>query len=167
LCPARAALANSAGILLGGDYHFGLTRPGLGLYGGQPVTGATVPLQQVARIEASVVQLRDIDAGASIGYGATFTAPQAMRIAVLGLGYADGYRRAFGGTGSAQIGGVSCPVIGRVSMDLLMIDASHVGIGEGGSVELDFDLAAAASASGVAQYELLTGLGQRYSRCWT
>ena len=167
LQPRRAALANSAGILLGGAYHFGLTRPGLGLYGGQPVTGGAVALQQVVRIEAGVVQVRDVDAGASIGYGATFVAPRPMRIAVLGLGYADGYRRALGASGVARIGGTRCPVVGRVSMDLMMVDATGTGVTEGDRVEVDFDLAAAAAASDIAQYELLTGLGQRYSRCWT
>ncbi|TFU01305.1 alanine racemase [Polymorphobacter arshaanensis] len=167
LRPCRAALANSAGIALGADYHFGLTRPGLGLYGGQPVTGSTLALQQVVRIEAGVVQVRDVEAGASIGYGATFVAPRAMRIAVLGLGYADGYRRALGASGVARIGGRPCPVVGRISMDLLMVDATGTSVAEGDRVDVDFDLAAAAAASDIAQYELLTGLGQRYSRCWT
>ncbi len=167
LRPRRAALANSAGIALGADYHFGLTRPGLGLYGGQPVTGGTLALRQVVRIEAGVVQVRDVAAGASIGYGATYVAPRALRIAVLGLGYADGYRRALGASGVARIDGARCPVVGRVSMDLMMVDATGTGVTEGDRVEVDFDLAAAAAASDIAQYELLTGLGQRYSRCWT
>jgi alanine racemase len=166
LQPRRAALANSAGILLGADYHFGLTRPGLGLYGGQPVPDSPVALRQVVRIEAGVVQVRDVAAGASIGYGATFVAPRAMRIAVLGLGYADGYRRALGAGGQARIAGTPCPVVGRVSMDLMMVDASGTDVAEGERVEVDFDLAAAAAASDIAQYELLTGLGRRYSRCW-
>jgi alanine racemase len=167
LQPRRAALANSAGILLGSAYHFGLTRPGLGLYGGQPLADSPVALRQVVRIEAGVVQVRDVEAGASIGYGATFVAPHAMRIAVLGLGYADGYRRALGSSGQARIAGTPCRVVGRVSMDLMMVDASGTGVTEGDRVEVDFDLATAAAASDIAQYELLTGLGQRYSRCWT
>ncbi|MGL4541193.1 MAG: alanine racemase [Polymorphobacter sp.] len=166
LRPPRAALANSAGILLGRDYHFGLTRPGLGLYGGQPVPGGSVPLQQVAHIEAAVVQVRDVEAGASVGYGATYVAQAPMRVAVAGLGYADGYRQPLGAKGRARVGDRSCPVIGRISMDLLAFDATGADVGEGDRVALDFDLAATAAASGIAQYELLTGLGRRYSRCW-
>ena len=167
LAPPRAALANSAGITLGSAYHFALTRPGLALYGGQPRADTALALAPVAAIAARVVQLRDVPAGASIGYGATYVAPRPMRIAVLGLGYADGYRRALGSCGTARIAGTSCPVLGRVSMDLLMIDASAVTVAEGDEMAMDFDLAALAAASGVAQYELLTGLGQRYSRCWS
>jgi len=165
--PPRASLANSAGILLGRDYHFGLTRPGLGLYGGQPVANGQLPLAQVARIAAPVVQVRNVVAGASIGYGASFVAPAALKVAIVGLGYADGYRRAFAGNGHARVNGTACAVLGRVSMDLLVIDASAVDIAEGDTVAMDFELAAAAAATGISQYELLTGLGQRYSRCWT
>ena len=155
----RRSLANSGGVTLGSAYAFDLTRPGIGLYGGTPGPGG-----QVARIEAQIVQLRDIVAGDSVGYGATFVAAQPMQVAILNLGYADGYRRAFsGGLGGAA----GCRVLGRVSMDLTAIDASGRDLAEGDWVEMDFDLAAAASASGLSQYELLTGLGHRYQRNYT
>ena len=155
----RRSFANSGGVTLGAAYAFDLTRPGIGLYGGTPGPGT-----QVARIETHVVQVRDIAAGDSVGYGATFVAERAMRVAILNLGYADGYRRAFsGGRGSA--GGHR--VLGRVSMDLTAIDVTGADIAEGDWVEVDFDLPSAALATGLSQYELLTGLGHRYQRSYT
>lgn len=164
--PKRAALANSGGIMLGPEYAFSLTRPGLGLYGGQAVNDQNAPLQQVARIEARVVQVRAVAAGVSIGYGASHVTKSATTIAVLGLGYADGYARSFAGTGHAKAGGLIFPVIGRVSMDLLCVDIGTAPVAEGDWLEVDFDLPSAALASGRAQYELLTSFGQRYERLW-
>jgi len=159
---ARRALANTAGIKLGPDWHFDLTRPGLGLYGG---TADTAP---VVRLLAPVVQLRDVPAGASIGYGASFIAKAPLKVAVAALGYADGYPRALQTWGHAHINGITCPVVGRVSMDLIIIDVSAVpDLAEGDHVELAFDLPAAAHASGRTEYELLTGLGARYVRTWS
>ena len=152
--------------MLGPDYCFSLTRPGLGLYGGQSVNGQHAPLQQVVRIEARVVQVRVVPAGTSIGYGASYVTKSRTNIAVLGLGYADGYARSFAGTGHAKAGGLIFPVIGRVSMDLLCVDIGAAAVTEGDWLEIDFDLPHAALASGRAQYELLTSLGQRYERLW-
>lgn len=160
----RRALANSAGICLGPAYHFDLTRPGLGLYGGTPHPAATGQIRQVVRAEAQVVQVRALAAGDSVGYGATFVAARPMRAAVLNLGYADGYLRAFSGVGRALIDGAIRPVLGRVSMDLTVIDAGSAELAEGDWVEIDLDLPAAAAASGLSQYELLTSLGSRYHR---
>jgi alanine racemase len=165
--PPRASLASSAGITLGTDYAFGLTRPGLGLYGGQPVNGQTLPLAQVARIFATVVQCRDVRAGESIGYGATFVASRPTRVAVLALGYADGYPRALAGAGFARVGDTRLPVVGRISMDLMCVDAGNTPIAEGDRIEVDFDLGRAGTATGLAQYELLTRLGDRYTRRWS
>lgn len=161
---ARAALANSAGVCLGPDYAFDLTRPGIGLYGGVMHPAAVGQLQAVVGLEARVVQVREIAAGETFGYGATWTAPRASRVAILNLGYADGYRRAFSGVGRGYVDENPCPVIGRVSMDLTGIDVTGHALREGDWVRIDYDLAAAAAASGVAQYELLTGLGHRYQR---
>jgi len=161
----RRALANSAGLLLGVDWHFDLTRPGLGLYGGMGGTAGTRP---VLRLEAPVLQLRDVPAGASIGYGASFVSPDSLRVATVALGYADGYPRALQGWGQAEVHGHRCPLVGRVSMDLITLDVSAVpGLREGELVTLDFDLVAAARASGRSEYELLTGLGARYARIWS
>jgi alanine racemase len=166
--PARRfALANSAGIGLGNGYHFGLTRPGIGLYGGGRGPGGA-PLRPVAGLSAQVIQLRDVPAGASIGYGATFTAPAAIRVAVVALGYADGYARGLSNRGAARVGDQGCPQVGRISMDLTVFDVSGVaGLAEGDWLEVDFDLATSAAASGRSEYELLTGLGARYARVYT
>jgi alanine racemase len=160
----RRSLANSAGICEGSDYHFDLTRPGLGLYGGVPHPTAAGRLRQVVRAEAQVVQTRMVKAGDAIGYNAAHIAPRDTDVAVLNLGYADGYLRAFSGVGQALAGGEPRPVLGRVSMDLTAIDATGAGLREGDWVEIDLDLPRAAAASGLSQYELLTGLGARYHR---
>lgn len=163
--PARQrSLANSAGVCQGADYHFDLTRPGLGLYGGVPHPAAAGQLRQVVRAEAQVVQTRQLRAGEPIGYNATHVATRDTEVAILNLGYADGYLRAFSNTGQALVAGAACPVLGRVSMDMTAIDASGAGLREGDWVEMDLDLPRAAAASGLSQYELLTGLGARYHR---
>lgn len=164
----RYSLANSAGLCLGPRYAFDLARPGLGLYGGVAGPAAEGAMAQVVRPHAQVVQVRTVPAGATIGYGATFTAPAPMRVAILNLGYADGYLRAFGGVGGVLAGGIACPLVGRVSMDLIAVDVSGAGgVDEGDWLAVDFDLAKAACATGLSQYELLTGLGHRYLRRWT
>ena len=165
--PARRhALANSGGIGLGAGYCFSLTRPGIGLYGGGPgPTGE--PLAAVASLSSRIIQLRDVPAGASIGYGATFTADRALRVAVVALGYADGYPRSLSNRGAAIVGDVRCPLVGRVSMDLTVFDVTGApGLGEGDWLDIDFGLADAARASGRTEYELLVGLGARYARVY-
>ena len=162
----RASLANSAGACLGRDFGFDLVRPGLGLYGGVPRPEAEGRIAPVARIEAQILQVRVVPAGDTIGYGATFTASRAMRTAILNLGYADGYLRAFAGHGTARHGDVLCPLVGRVSMDLVAIDLGSADAAEGDWIEVDYRLDLAARATGLSQYELLTGLGSRYQRRW-
>ncbi len=160
---ARMSLANSAGIALGSAYHFDLTRPGLALYGGEPRQEFASIIRQVVFPEAQILQRRTVRAGDTVGYNATWSAPQDTEVAILNLGYADGYRRAFSNCGSAGAGRL--PVIGRVSMDLLAIDVSMApDLAEGDWVTMDYALPAAAQASGVSQYELLTGLGRRFGR---
>ena len=162
----RMSLANSAGIALGPDYRFDLTRPGLALYGGIPRPEFAATIRQVVQPEAQILQRRIVPAGDTVGYNATWTARFPTAIAILNLGYADGYLRAFSDRGSAQ--GSTLPVIGRVSMDLLALDASAApDLGEGDWVAIDFALPATAAASGLSQYELLTGMGQRYDRVWS
>ena len=165
---ARRALSNSAGICLGADYRFDLTRPGLALYGGIPRAEAAGHIRQVARIEAQVIQRRRVAAGGSVGYNATWTAHHDCELAILNIGYADGYLRGFSDRGVARADGAELPVLGRVSMDLtaISVDAAPQ-IGEGDWVELDFDLPRASEQSGLSQYELLTTLGSRYERVWS
>ncbi len=163
----RYSLANSAGICLGPDYAFDLTRPGLALYGGLPRGEAAGHIRQVAYPEARVLQVRTVPAGETVGYGATWTAPRSTRVAVANLGYADGYLRCHAGTGGATWEGSALSLIGRVSMDLTAFDASAAEeIGEGDWLALDYDLPATAAKSGLSQYELLTGLGARFARTW-
>jgi alanine racemase len=164
----RYSLANSAGICLGRDYAFDLVRPGLALYGGVPREEAAGHIAQVAFPGAEVVQRRTIKAGETCGYGATWTAPADTEAAIVNIGYADGYLRCFAGKGLATFGGKHLPLIGRVSMDLIALDASvRPDLREGDWVTLDYDLPTASEASGLSQYELLTGLSDRLERRWT
>ncbi|MEO8142160.1 MAG: alanine racemase [Sphingomicrobium sp.] len=163
----RRSLANSAGICLGPDYGFDLVRPGLALYGGVPRREALGNIDQVAFPEAEVVQRRTVKAGESIGYGAIWVADADTEAAILNIGYADGYLRCFAGKGGASFGDARLPLIGRVSMDLVAVDCSGAtGLGEGDWVTLDYALPEAAEASGLSQYELLTGLSERLERTW-
>lgn len=167
--PARRySLANSAGICLGADYAFDLTRPGIALYGGTPHGEAHGHIRQVAYPETRVLQIRSVRAGETVGYGATWTAQRDSRVAVANMGYADGYLRCHAGAGGgATWQGHALPLIGRVSMDLITFDASNAGvIGEGDWLGLDYDLPSTAERSGLSQYELLTGLGARFQREW-
>jgi alanine racemase len=164
---ARRSLANSAGIALGADYAFDLVRPGLALYGGVPRGELAGVIAQVVRPAAEILQRRCVPAGATVGYNATWTATRATEVAIVNLGYADGYFRGFSGSGHALAGGVTLPVLGRVSMDLTAIDVSAAaGLSEGDVVDIGFALPAAAAASGQSQYALLTSLGARYARVW-
>lgn len=161
----RMSLANSAGIFLGADFAFDLTRPGLALYGGVPVSDAADSISQVVQPEAQIVQRRRIRAGDKVGYNATFTAERSTEIAILNIGYADGYLRGFSGRGSAGQG--QFPVVGRVSMDLIAINVDKAAsLAEGDWVAIDYALPQASQQSGLSQYELLTGLGKRFDRVW-
>jgi alanine racemase len=161
----RASLANSAGIVLGDRYHGDLTRPGLSLYGGVPCAALAPQIQQVVRPEAALIQMRDLQAGDAVGYNATFVAERAMRVGVVSLGYADGYLRCWSGKGLFHSGGLSLPVLGRVSMDMTVVDLSAApGLKEGDWLTADYSLPEAAAASGLSQYELLTLLGRRFAR---
>ncbi|MCD2324598.1 alanine racemase [Sphingomonas sp. IC-56] len=164
----RMSLANSAGIALGSDYHFDLTRPGLALYGGIARREFANSIRQVVQPEAQVLQRRTVRAGESVGYNATFTAPTDMDVAILNIGYADGYLRCFSGKGRAWFDGVELPVLGRVSMDLVAVgvDAAPT-LRESDWAALNYALPETAALSGLSQYELLTGLGARYQPVWS
>jgi alanine racemase len=158
----RRSLANSCGIALGPDYHFNLTRPGIGLYGGLPDSATVITA------EAQVLQTRLIPAGQSVGYGTSWQATMDTPVATIGLGYADGYLRSFSNKGLACWQGRALPVIGRVSMDLVTLDISAAPeLHPGDWVELlgpQMSLCAASAISGLSEYELLTSLGPRYQR---
>ena len=161
----RASLANSAGIALGEDYHADLTRPGLSLYGGVPRAELASEIRQVARPMAALTQVRDLAAGDGVGYNSTFTAPRAMRAGVVALGYADGYLRCWSGKGVLLWQGIKLPVIGRVSMDMTIIDLTAApALKEGDWLQVAYSLPEAAATTGLSQYELLTLLGTRFAR---
>ena len=124
----RASLANSAGIFLGAEYHFDLARPGISLYGGAPLPDADQPnpMRSVLTLEAPIIQVRSVEPGETVGYGATHRATAPALIATLPVGYADGFLRASSSSGIAAIGGTIVPIVGRVSMDLITLDVTDV-----------------------------------------
>ena len=164
----RSSLANSAGIALGREYAFDLTRPGLALYGGIPRNELVAGIRSVGSIEAQILQRRMVRAGDPIGYNAKFTAPADMPIAIISIGYADGYLRGFSNNGTFHSDGKALPVIGRVSMDLVILDMTQApDMREGDWVSLPLDLPELSRVSGLSQYEVLTSLGNRFDRIWT
>ncbi len=163
----RRSLTNSAGIMLGPEYHFNLTRPGLALYGGVPREELTPHICQVATLQAQVLQVRGLGRDNPVGYNATYICDAPTKVATVSIGYADGYLRGFSNKGQCRFEGNILPVIGRVSMDLLTLNASSCPkLKEGDWVDVDYHLAEAAKISGMSQYELLTGLGSRFDRGW-
>lgn len=170
-----ASLANSSGIFLGKDYLCDQVRPGIALYGGNPTPHKTNPMKPVATLQARVLQTRNLKKGETVGYSATWTAPRDSRIALLAAGYRDGIPRKFSSSrddGPAQVwfGGKRCPVIGRVSMDMMAVDITRLTqnlIKPGHYSEIigkNISVDEAASWAGTISYELLTHLGNRYAR---
>lgn len=158
----EASLANSAGIALGTDYAFDLTRPGIALYGGVPHPALEGVTRQVAFPEAALIAVREIGAGESVGYNATFTAAAPMRIGVVSLGYADGILRCWAGC-ALESAGRPLPMLGQISMDMIAIDlAAAPDLVEGDWVGLPYRLPEAARRTSLSQYELLTVLGDRF-----
>jgi alanine racemase len=171
LPPAPLSLAASAGILLEGDFCFDLVRPGIGLYGGGPFDLEHVPLMPVACLEAPIIQLRRIGPGDTVGYGATWQADRAKTIATISLGYADGFLRSGASRGFAILGGAVCPIVGRISMDMITLDVTGAGKAAKLGAMAQFlgraaPIDAQAQALGTISYELLTGLGERFERIY-
>ncbi len=161
--PELLSLAATGGVLLGPDYHFAVTRPGIGLYGGQPFADA----RPVVRLSVPVLQVRDVAVGESVGYGAAWVAARPSRIATLAVGYADGLLRALSGA-VFHAEGVACPVVGRVSMDLITVDVTDLPF-EPDTLDVlgpDQGIDALAAAAGTIGYEVLTALGSRYERVY-
>jgi alanine racemase len=166
----RASLANSAGIALGRDYAFDLTRPGLALYGGVPRAELAGLIRPVIAVEAALLQCRSITAGESVGYNAGFTADRAMRVGTVSIGYADGFLRLRGPGNALHHCGRRLPVLGKVSMDMVVVDlasAPELAAGDWLGVPWDIgstDITDCAQQNILSQYELLTTLGQRLRR---
>lgn len=169
---ARASLAASFGIFLGHDYHFDMVRPGAALFGIAPVAGPN-PMESVVRLQAPVIQVREIAAGAAVGYGHTWRAGEPARIATLGIGYADGLPRSLSNRGAARLGAQRLPLVGRISMDSITLDASAVPperLAPGTLLDLigpHCDVDTLAAEAGTVGYELLTRLGERFMRHYT
>lgn len=173
----QASLAASSGIYLGSHFSFDLVRPGAALYGINPTPEADNPMQPVVELRSRILQVRQVERGDSVGYGATFTAKRPTRLAVLSAGYADGYFRAAGGSDGTRgadvvIAGQRCPIAGRISMDLIAVDITELPqgavrrgqmatlLGDGITVdELGHHF-------GTIGYEVLTSLGARYQRAY-
>ncbi|MBB2170076.1 alanine racemase [Gluconacetobacter aggeris] len=170
-----ASLAASSGLFLGPDWHFDMVRPGAALYGINPTPGQPNPMLPVVRLQARIVQTRQIGPGTAVGYGAGFIADRPSRIATLGVGYGDGFPRAIGGHGHAILPerpDLRLPIVGRISMDCLAVDVTALGdtpLAPGTALDLigpHHSLEDAAEAAGTIGYELLTGLGRRYHRIY-
>jgi alanine racemase len=172
-----SSLANSSGIFLGGTVYCDLVRPGVALYGANPTPGKPNPMRPVVELKGRIIQVRMVGKGDSVGYGASFTASRPTRLAIVAVGYGDGFlRSAAAGRGKPPaeivVAGRRCPIAGRVSMDLLAVDVTDLAegkarrgdlatlIGEGISVD---ELAA---GMGTIGYEVLTDLGHRYHRAY-
>ena len=156
------SLAATGGILLGKNYHFDLTRPGIGLYGGLPFTEA----QHVVSLNLPVIQIRDLEVGETVGYGNAWSAPYPARIATVAAGYADGLIRAMGGRTQVYADDIPCPIVGRVSMDLITVDITGLKTDPKllSILGPQQDVDNLAEAAGTIGYEILTSLGARHKR---
>lgn len=171
------SLANSSGIFLGNAAHCDMVRPGAALFGINPTPGHRNPMRPVIELQARVVQVRTVPKGETVGYNATWTAKHPARLAVVAVGYADGYPRSASATDAAPgadviVGGTRCPLAGRVSMDLLAVDITTLperSVRRGDLVTLiggEIGVDALAATAGTIAYEILTGLGRRYQRAY-
>lgn len=174
-----ASLANSPGVFLGSDYAYDIVRPGVALYGGNPAVNKPNPMQPVVSLRAPILQVRDVAKGEGVGYGATWRAERPSRIAIVGVGYADGLHRAMSwpafqdGPAEVSITGRRAPIVGRVSMDMITIDITDFApenLSPGTEVELlgpNIGVDDWARWAGTIPYEILTSLGRRYARVYS
>jgi alanine racemase len=169
---APASLAASCGIFLGRGYHFDMARPGAALYGINPTPGRPNPMAAVVRLKGRILQVRDVDRGTPVGYGAAQRMERPGRLATIAIGYADGWLRSSSHRGSVRIAGHSASVIGRISMDLLTVDVTGVdpALALPGAfadlIDEQHGVDAVAAAAGTIGYEILTALGRRHHRIY-
>ncbi len=168
---AEGSLCNSGGIYLGTDFHFDLLRPGIMLYGGNPgLPKLPDGLKHVMELHGRILQIRHLKPGMAVGYNSQWTAAEDARVALVNVGYADGTYNTRDTRANVFVGGQVAPVVGKVSMDMIAIDISdskfnHVTVKD--EVELigpNITLEMVAEVSTLGQYELLTGIGQRYNK---
>jgi alanine racemase len=168
----KASLAASSGIFLGAEFHFDEVRPGAALYGVNPVPGSLNPMHPVVRLAAKIIQLRKIDRGEAVGYGAAHVMDKPGMLATAAIGYADGWPRSLSHRGCGWLAGKRVPLLGRISMDLATFDVSDVPQSElcpGNMIELigaHYGVDDAAADAGTIGYEILTALGTRYHRVY-
>jgi len=161
----KKSLAATGGILLGPEYHFDLTRPGIGIYGCSPMQNCL----PVLKIDIPVIQIRDIKSGETVGYGNTWTSTSKKKIATISAGYADGVFRAAGQGTKLYFEEIGCPIVGRISMDLIGVDITNLNM-EPDKLELINSIQTVdtiAEDAGTIGYEFLTSLGHRYNRKYT
>jgi alanine racemase len=173
LPPMPASLCNSSGIFLPDAPFLDLVRPGYALYGGNPTPGCDNPMRRVIGLDAVVLQVRDIPGGEAAGYGARWTAASRRKLATINIGYADGFLRSgsCGAVGVEVLAGERlCPVVGRISMDLSIVDVTDANpVKRGDRVEIigdEISVDDMASQAGTIGYEILTDLGRRYRRVY-
>lgn len=172
-----SSLANSSGIFLGGTVHCDLVRPGIAIYGGNPTPEKKNPMRPVVELKGRILQVRHVKKGETVGYGADWSAQRPSRLAIVGVGYGDGYARAAGAAkakpaAQVLVAGRPCPLVGRISMDLMAVDVTDLPEGTprrgdlatliGGAMDVD----TLAAACGTIGYEVLTSLGKRYHRVY-
>lgn len=170
---SKKSLSNSSGLFRDARYHFDLARPGMCLYGLNPLPEEQNPMKPVARLDVPLLQIRTVQSGQSAGYGASWTAEKETRLATVQLGYADGFLRSFSSRGTVYWQNIPCPIIGRVSMDLTIISLENIPDAlmpkPGDFLEvLGVNQSAddIAQAAGTIGYEILTSLGKRYHRSY-
>ncbi len=166
---AKVSFANSSGLFLSEGFHFDLGRPGCALYGINPTDGQN-PMQQVATLCAPILQIRELDRAETVGYSATYAAQKGSRIAVVGMGYADGYFRHLSNQGFVYIAGYKSPVLGRVSMDMVAVDVSKIHEAQlspetrAEFINAEQTVDDVANQANTIGYEVFTRIGQRVKR---
>lgn len=172
-----ASLANSGGLMIGRDYHFQLVRPGVALYGGRAVIGRRNPMAPVVTLHVPILQVKEARTGETVSYGASHVLSRDSKLAIIAHGYADGYFRSLSATstrpgGKVFLRGRACPVIGRITMDLTVIDVTELAPdlpAPGEAVEIfgpNISIDEVADMAGTIGYEMLTSLKGRYGRTY-
>lgn len=167
---AQASLAASSGIFLKRCFHFDQVRPGCALYGVNPTPFTRNPMQPVVTLTAPILQIRDVTENGTVGYGGAAAVKKGMRLATIGLGYADGYLRSLTDNSDVIIAGKKAKLLGRVSMDLVVADISHLPPKEYTQAEImnnTITVDTLAKGAGTIGYEILTRLGSRFERKYT
>lgn len=166
----KLSIANSGGVFLGEDYHLGMVRPGMAIYGVNPIGNFPNPMNNVVTLTSEILQIHNIEKDGAVGYGGDYKVNKGKRIATISIGYADGYLRSLSNKGICAIDGIIVPIVGRVSMDLVTLDVTEIPekkLQEASEVELigkNIPVDVVAEKAGTIGYEVLTSLGSRYRR---